>query len=140
MSVVIIKQIDFYLDNWGGDTLVQNILQQCRETIKNMREGHEGCCQTCEPVGVLNQELAELVNKFRQERDQARKALQENAMQYLSDDYETEELHNYCEQLEDRCYHLETDRNNLHLRVKELEQTLKQFERLCREAVDGRQG
>lgn len=102
MSVDIVKQIDFYLDNWGGDTLVQNILQEAKRTILALR--------------------------------------QEKAMQYLSDDYETEELNNYCEQLEDRCYSLETDRNNLHLRVQELEQTLKQFERLCREAVDGRQG
>lgn len=102
MSVDIVKQIDFYLDNWGGDTLVQNILQEAKRTILALR--------------------------------------QEKAMQYLSDDYETEELNNYCEQLEDRCYHLETDRNNLHLRVQELVQTFKKFELLCREAVDGRQG
>lgn len=102
MSVDIVKQIDFYLDNWGGDTLVQNILQEAKKTILTLR--------------------------------------QEKAMQYLSDDYETEELHNYCEQLENRCYSLETDRNNLHLRVQELEQTFKTFERMCKEAVDGRQG
>lgn len=102
MSVDIAKQIDFYLDNWGGDTLVQNILQEAKRTILALR--------------------------------------QEKAMQYLSDDYETEELHNYCEQLEDRCYHLETDRNNLHLRVQEYAQTFKKIEGLCKEACNGWQG
>lgn len=140
MSVDIIKQIDFYLDHWGGDTLVQGILLECRDIIKNTREGFEGCCQTCEPVGVANRELVSLTNKLRWERDDLKKTLQEKSMQYLSNDYEVEEIHNYCEQLENRCSHLETDRNNLHLRVQEYAQTFKKIEGLCKEACNGWQG
>lgn len=40
------------------------VLQQ---QIENMRAGLEGCCRTCEPVGVLNQQLTQELNRLRRQ-------------------------------------------------------------------------
>ena len=39
---------------------------ELRQIIVDIEEGFEGCCHTCEPVGVMN-------HKLREERDEARR-------------------------------------------------------------------
>ena len=36
---------------------MMGLLQEAETRIKRMREGFEGCCPACEPVGAKNQEL-----------------------------------------------------------------------------------
>jgi hypothetical protein len=85
--------IQDYLDRFVGSTAEQIVLEACRSEIielrsiiSNMKEGFEGCCHTCEPVGCLNKKLEEQI-----------------------------------EILENRCDHLETDRNNLALSLEAME-------------------
>lgn len=33
------------------------------EKIENFKHGFEGCCTTCEPVGIMNQELRRLLEE-----------------------------------------------------------------------------
>jgi chromosome segregation ATPase len=82
-----------YLDRFVGSTAEQIVLEACRSEIielrsiiSNIKEGFEGCCHTCEPVGCLNKKLEEQI-----------------------------------ETLENRCDHLETDRNNLALSLEAME-------------------
>ena len=43
-------------------------LETLHQRIKDIKEGFEGCCNACEPVGEMNKQL-------RQQRDEARKPL-----------------------------------------------------------------
>lgn len=36
---------------------IRERLQEAEDRIKKIREGFEGCCPACEPVGAMNQEL-----------------------------------------------------------------------------------
>lgn len=44
-----------------------------REKIARIMEGLEGCCMTCEPVGVRNQQMERDIETLRAERDEARR-------------------------------------------------------------------
>ena len=43
-------------------------LQEAEDRIKRMREGFEGCCPACEPVGAMNQELQNKLEAYERER------------------------------------------------------------------------
>jgi len=43
-------------------------LQEAEDRIKRMREGFEGCCTACEPVGVKNQELETKLKAYEGDR------------------------------------------------------------------------
>ncbi len=61
--------------------------EECREAedlrrrVKELKEGFEGCCMACEPVGEMNRQL-------QKERDEARR----EAMLLLSDRASTKEM------------------------------------------------
>ena len=49
------------------DRLIER-LQEAEDRIKRMREGFEGCCPACEPVGAMNQELQAKLEAYERER------------------------------------------------------------------------
>jgi DNA repair exonuclease SbcCD ATPase subunit len=49
------------------DRLIER-LQDAEARIKRMREGFEGCCPACEPVGVKNQELETKLKAYESDR------------------------------------------------------------------------
>jgi hypothetical protein len=69
---------DAYYEIWTGKERVQVLQDKCDSLlstnvelevrIKSIKEGFEGCCTACEPVGEINK-------KLREERDEARRNL-----------------------------------------------------------------
>lgn len=67
---------DAYYEIWVNKERVQVLQDKCDSLlstnvelevrIKTIKEGFEGCCTACEPVGEMN-------NKLREERDEARR-------------------------------------------------------------------
>lgn len=64
MKVDPLALIQNYIDRFAGSTIEQIVLEACRSEIvelrsriSNIKEGFEGCCHACEPVGCLNQNL-----------------------------------------------------------------------------------
>jgi FtsZ-binding cell division protein ZapB len=49
------------------------IINQLTERIQRLKDGYEGCCTACEPVGEMNQKLRQEVEQLRKERDEARR-------------------------------------------------------------------
>ena len=55
-------------------------VMQLRQQVSNLRakldrimEGLEGCCMTCEPVGVRNQQMQRDIKTLQDQRDEARR-------------------------------------------------------------------
>ena len=46
-----------------------------REKIDRIMSGLEGCCMTCEPIGVRNQQMEHEIATLKAERDEARRRL-----------------------------------------------------------------
>lgn len=51
---------------WEEITKLRQEIVQLNTVIKELKEGFEGCCNACEPVGEMNK-------KLREERDEARR-------------------------------------------------------------------
>jgi archaellum component FlaC len=47
------------------------IINELTERIRRLKDGYEGCCTACEPVGEMNQKLRQEVEQLRAERDEA---------------------------------------------------------------------
>jgi uncharacterized coiled-coil DUF342 family protein len=69
------------------------IINQLTERIQRLKDGYEGCCTACEPVGEMNQKLRQEVEQLRAERDEARRqvcewvaAAHQNKPQYVAND------------------------------------------------------
>ena len=73
------KEIDeyaFYESGLSADACLEKLDSYTREAIERygkilvekqkeqFREGFEGCCYCCEPVGILNQKLEEIARKL----------------------------------------------------------------------------
>ena len=50
-----------------------NELSQLRDKLARIMEGLEGCCMTCEPVGMRNQQMEREIATLKAERDEARR-------------------------------------------------------------------
>jgi len=46
---------------------------EAREKINRIMLGLEGCCMTCEPIGVRNQQMERDIETLKAERDEARR-------------------------------------------------------------------
>lgn len=82
---VICLLADAYYEIWVGKERVQVLQDKCDSLlstnvelevrIKSIKEGFEGCCTACEPVGEINK-------KLREERDEARQLFCEDRFHY----------------------------------------------------------
>jgi hypothetical protein len=53
-----LKSADSYFINCSVKLLAaENQIDKLKQTIQNIKDGFEGCCYSCEPVGRLNVEL-----------------------------------------------------------------------------------
>jgi DNA repair exonuclease SbcCD ATPase subunit len=48
------------------------IINELTERIQRLKDGYEGCCTACEPVGEMNQKLRQEVEQLRREYEEAR--------------------------------------------------------------------
>lgn len=48
-------------------------LSRLRDKVARIMEGLEGCCMTCEPVGVRNRQMEREIATLKSERDEARR-------------------------------------------------------------------
>jgi uncharacterized coiled-coil DUF342 family protein len=46
---------------------------EAKSKIERIMEGLEGCCMTCEPVGVRNQQMVQDIKTLQDQRDEARR-------------------------------------------------------------------
>jgi hypothetical protein len=46
---------------------------QAQSKVQRIMSGLEGCCMTCEPVGVRNQQMEQHIKTLQAERDEARR-------------------------------------------------------------------
>ncbi len=46
---------------------------QAQSKVERIMSGLEGCCMTCEPVGVRNQQMEQHIKTLQAERDEARR-------------------------------------------------------------------
>lgn len=66
----ILAVLNRYLDGGGRDTFHQILvgralaeIKHLRRRIDDLKEGLEGSCTACEPVGEMNKKLNALINK-----------------------------------------------------------------------------
>lgn len=66
----ILTVLNRYLDGGGRDTFHQILIGRAAAEIKHLRrrisdlkEGFEGSCMACEPVGEMNKKLNATINK-----------------------------------------------------------------------------
>jgi hypothetical protein len=66
----ILTVLNRYLDGGGRDTFHQIVIGRAAAEIKHLRrrisdlkEGFEGSCTACEPVGEMNKKLNAIINK-----------------------------------------------------------------------------
>jgi hypothetical protein len=48
---------------------------QAQSKVERIMSGLEGCCMTCEPIGVRNQQMVQDIKTLQTERDEARREL-----------------------------------------------------------------
>lgn len=66
----ILTVLNRYLDGGGRDTFHQILvgralaeIKHLRRRIDDLKEGFEGSCVACEPVGEMNKKLNAIINK-----------------------------------------------------------------------------
>lgn len=55
-------------------------LSRLRDKVARIMEGLEGCCMTCEPIGVRNRQMEREIATLKSERDEARREVCEYAV------------------------------------------------------------
>jgi len=72
-----IEEYAFYESGLSADGCLERLDEYAREAIKRYGrllvktqkqrfiDGFQGCCYTCEPVGMLNQDLSDIIDSFR---------------------------------------------------------------------------
>jgi chromosome segregation ATPase len=51
----------------------QSERDEAKSKVERIMSGLEGCCMTCEPVGVRNQQMEQHIKTLQAERDEARR-------------------------------------------------------------------
>jgi hypothetical protein len=53
---------------------------QAQSKVERIMSGLEGCCMTCEPIGVRNQQMVKDIKTMQDQRDEARREICEFAV------------------------------------------------------------
>ena len=114
-------------------------IDELKQRIKDIKEGFEGCCYACEPVGMLNQELEAQLKCIEEDGTEEHNAAIELRNKFVGSRLETEEWKKAARQLYGVALHLEEVagcRNNIVVvgpgLYSEAVDAIKEYERLER--------
>ena len=112
-------------------------IDELKQTIKDIKEGFEGCCYACEPVGMLNQELEARLKCIEEDGTEEHNAAIELRNKLVGSRLETEEWKKAARLLYGVALHLEAvaeNRNNIVVvgpgLYSEAVDAIKEYERL----------
>jgi hypothetical protein len=114
---------------WAEITQLRQEVVRLNNVIKELKEGFEGCCNACEPVGLMNK-------KLREERDEARVNLcdmytrtQPTGCQMKAEDYAHDNDWGCFKALDQRSESVSTSHNSISTKHNDLFQKLAQDEK-----------
>mgnify|MGYP000046781499 FL=1 len=112
-------------------------VEELKQRLKDIKEGFEGCCYACEPVGMLNQELEAQLKCIEEDGTGEHNAAIALRNKLVASRLETDEWKKVARQLYSVALHLEsvaTSRNNIVVvgpgLYTEAVESIKEYERL----------
>lgn len=91
-------------------------IDELKQRLKDIKEGFEGCCYACEPVGMLNQELEAQLKTIYEDGTEEHNTAIELRNKLVGSRLETEEWKKVARQLYSVALHLQAvanSRNNI---------------------------
>lgn len=86
-------------------------IDELKQRIKDIKEGFEGCCYACEPVGMLNQELEAQLKCIEEDGTEEHNAAIELRNKLVQSRIETDEWKKVARQLYSVALHLQAVSN-----------------------------
>jgi septation ring formation regulator EzrA len=112
-------------------------IEELKQRLKDIKEGFEGCCYACEPVGMLNQELEAQLKCIEDDGTEEHNAAIELRNRLVESRMDTDEWKKVARQLYSVALHLQAianSRNNIVVvgsgLYSEAVESIKEYERL----------
>ena len=112
-------------------------IEELKQRLKYIKEGFEGCCYACEPVGMLNQELEAHLKCIEEDGTEEHNAAIELRNRLVESRMDTDEWKKVARQLYSVALHLQAianSRNNIVVvgsgLYSEAVESIKEYERL----------
>lgn len=103
-----LRMADGYYINCANKLLAAEIeIDNLKQRIKDIKEGFEGCCYACEPVGMLNQELEAQLKCIEEDGTEEHNAAIDLRNKLVNSRLETDEWKKVARQLYSVALHLE---------------------------------
>ena len=112
-----LRDADMYYINCNNKLLAaEKEVDGLKQRLKDIKEGFEGCCYACEPVGMLNQELEAQLKCIEEDGTEEHNAAIELRNKLVGSRLETDEWKKVARQLYSVALHLQAvanSRNNI---------------------------
>ena len=103
-----LRDADMYYINCNNKLLAaEKEVDGLKQRLKDIKEGFEGCCYACEPVGMLNQELEAQLKCIEEDGTEEHNAAVELRSNLAQSRLETEEWKKAARQLYGVALHLQ---------------------------------
>lgn len=112
-----LRDADMYYINCNNKLLAaEKEVDELKQRLKDIKEGFEGCCYACEPVGMLNQELEAQLKCIEEDGTEEHNAAIELRNKLVQSRIEADEWKKVARQLYSVALHLQAvanSRNNI---------------------------
>ena len=112
-----LRDADMYYINCNNKLLAaEKEVDELKQRLKDIKEGFEGCCYACEPVGMLNRELEAQLKCIEEDGTEEHNAAIELRDKLVQSRIETDEWKKVARQLYSVALHLQAvanSRNNI---------------------------
>jgi len=132
-----LRDADMYYINCSDKLLTaEKEVDELKQRLKDIKEGFEGCCYACEPIGMLNQELEAQLKCIEEDGTEEHNAAIELRNKLVNSRLETDEWKKVARQLYSVVLHLqEVSKNSCVVVVgsalySESVEAIKEYERL----------
>jgi hypothetical protein len=103
-----LRDADIYYINCSDKLLAaEKEVDGLKQRLKDLKEGFEGCCYACEPVGILNQELEAQLKAIGEDGTEEHNAAIELRNKLVGSRLETDEWKKVARQLYSVVLHLQ---------------------------------
>ena len=107
-----LRDADMYYINCNNKLLAaEKEVDGLKQRLKDIKEGFEGCCYACEPVGMLNQELEAQLKCIEEDGTEEHNAAIELRNKLVGSRLETDEWKKVARQLYSVALHLQAVAN-----------------------------
>ena len=108
-----LRDADMYYINCSAKLLAaEKEVDGLKQKLKDIKEGFEGCCYACEPVGMLNQELEAQLKCIEEDGTEEHNAAIELRNKLVGSRMKTDEWKKVARQLYSVALHLQAVANN----------------------------